>query len=291
MAQLDVMFTMDCEAIAQMSKEGGPVDWDICKRAMEGYCDTLLQKGLKPTLFIVPHTAQHAASVLLELQKAGAELGLHLHPQDYGYDDYLGGFNYEEQYSMLQEACDRWSNSLGQMPKSFRGGNFSANDHTFGVLYELGFRQGSLSVPGRNFTRVKSNWAGGMQQPYHTSRANRLIKGKMDFLEIPVTTDWESVMWGGLTKLELRIEMVDSRAHGFTVRKNIDRQLTGGIEDPYILAMTHNIFDYTNKSEFRRQVLDGVIEEIDTYAEKKELRRVGWTLEEYHKKVDTGRKQ
>ena len=223
---------------------------------------------------------------MLELEDWGAELGLHLHPQDYGYADYLGGYTLEEQKNMLEEACTLWSEALGKRPQSFRGGNFSANDATFPALAGCGFRQGSLSVPGRSFTRVKSNWAGGSMQPYHAHPANRLLAGALDFLEIPVTADWESVMWGGLTKLELRLEMVDARSHGFTIRKNVDRQLDAGVEHPYLLALTHNIFDYSNPAEFRRQVLDGVLDEIDRYAGEKELQKTGFTLAAYHERVD-----
>ena len=202
------------------------------------------------------------------------------------YADYLGAYDYDDQHRMLSEACQVWGDALGKAPASFRGGNFSANDHTFSVLEDLDFFQGSLSVPGRNFTRVKSNWAGASMLPYHTNRANRLLEGNMDFLEIPTTADWESSMWGGLTKLELRIEMVDARAHGFTVRKSVDKQIEQRVTHPYLLALTHNSFDYSDPHEFRRQVLEGLIAEIDGYAEKKELIRKGYTLSEYHQEVD-----
>lgn len=290
MNTLDVMFTMDCEAIADLAAEGGPKTWEFCGKAIAGYCETLFARNLKPTLFVVPYTAEKIAPLLLEMEKEGAELGLHYHPQDYGYADYLGAYDYDEQHKMLSEARRMWEDALGKAPVSFRGGNFSANDHTFSVLRDLGFSQGSLSVPGRNFTRVKSNWAGSPMLPYHTNRANRLLEGNMDFLEIPTTADWESTMWGGLTKLELRVEMVDARAHGFTVRKSVDRQLEQRIEHPYLLALTHNIFDYSDLHEFRRQVLDGLIAEIDSYAEKKELIRKGYTLSDYHQEVDTRRR-
>ena len=282
MAFLDVMFTMDCEAVAELSKEGGPPDWDFAKKAIEGYCESLLNAGLPPTLFIVPYAAEKLAPFFLEIHQKGVELALHYHPQDHGREDYLGAYDYNEQNIMLAEAVDIWSNALGFKPKSFRGGNFSANDYTYPVLYDLGFRQGSLSAPGRSFTRVKSNWVSAPMLPYHTSRANRLIPGDMDFLEVPTTVDWESSMWGGLTKLELRIEMVDARAHGFTVRKNVDRQLKEGIKNPYLLALTHNIFDYSDLHEFRRMVLYDLISEIKNCADQRELTIRGFTLAGYH---------
>lgn len=282
MKQLHVMFTMDCEARNDIATEGGPKDWDFCRRSMEGYTDLLLQHGYRPTLFVVPQTAEAHPQALLELKRKGAELGLHLHPQDFGYTDYLGAYSFEEQVAMLTRVTQVWENALGFRPESFRGGNFSGNDATAPALESLGYRQGSLSVPGRNFTRVKSNWAGAQLWPRHMHKANRLLKGELDFLEIPATADWESVMWGGLTKLELRIEMVDARAHGFTIRKSVARQCNEGIEEPYLCALTHNIFDYSNTGEFRRQVLEGMLQEIGDCAEHNALTIHGCTLQEYH---------
>jgi hypothetical protein len=275
------MFTMDCEAITGIATEGGPPDWDFCGRAMRGYAETLEANGYYPTLFVTPQTAERHAPLLRELSAAGAEIGLHLHPQDFGYSDYLGAFDYEAQIKMLELVTDRWANAIGCRPQSFRGGNFSANDATAPALCACGYRQGSLSVPGRNFTRVKSNWAGAMMQPRHMHAANRLLAGDLPFLEVPATADWESVMWGGLTKLELRLEMVDARAHGFTIRKNVARQLCAG-EAPYLCALTHNIFDYSDPQEFRSQVLSGVIREIDACAQQQALTIAGATLKTYH---------
>jgi len=282
MKKLNVIFTMDCEAINDLASEGGPKDWDSCKRSIVGYCETLLKEGYRATLFIVPYTAERLGKRLLELEQEGIELALHFHPQDYGYKDYLGAYDGEQQYKMIGDAADMWSQAIGKMPQSFRGGNLSANDYTFPVLEKLGFMQGSLSVSGRNFTRVKSNWKGSPLYSYHTNRANRLIEGDMEFLEVPVTSDWESVMWGGLTPLELRIEMVDARAHSFTICKNVERQIQEKVHTPVLVLLTHNIFDYANISEFRTQVLKGIIDEIKQCAETNGLNLNGPSLRGFH---------
>ena len=68
MRRLDVLFTMDCETIQEFAAEGGPRDWELCKKAMGGYCEALLKRELKPTLFVVPQTAQKTASFLLAME-------------------------------------------------------------------------------------------------------------------------------------------------------------------------------------------------------------------------------
>src|SRR5205814_9222375 len=77
----------------------------------------------------------------------------------------------------------------GSRPHSFRSGGFSASDATFQVLYELGFRQGSLSIPGRDLPRDAVSWSGAETAPHYVDPANRLRAGALPFLELPVTSD------------------------------------------------------------------------------------------------------
>jgi len=265
-SELYVCFTMDCEQIDDLAYQGGPATWELGERAILGYCETLASFGLGATLFVVPQAAPRYRSTLLQLADTGIEVGLHYHPQDSGYPDFLGAFTAGEQESMLREAIDQWSQVLGRAPHVFRPGNFSANDATLPTLVALGFQAGSISLPLRNFVEARANWTGAPFDPHFTHRANRLLAGDLPFLEVPVTVDWESRMWGGRTPQDLRIELVDARAHGFTIRKSLDRQLSSG-QQPLLVIYTHNIFDYSDPGEFRRQVLDGVLAEIQPAAE------------------------
>lgn len=265
--ELYACFTMDCEQINELAHQGGPTTWELGERAMRGYCETLLRHGLGATLFVVPQAAERYRTTLLELAEASIELGLHYHPQDHGYPDFLGAFTAEGQERILGEGMDQWSQTLGLAPHIFRPGNFSANDATFPTLVQLGFLAGSVSLPLRNFIEARANWAGAPFDPHFAHRANRLLPGDLPFLEVPVTVDWESVMWSGRTPLELRIEMVDARSHSYTIRKAVKRQLDAGQRSPLLVACTHNIFDYGDPAEFRRQVLDGIVAEMRHAAE------------------------
>jgi peptidoglycan/xylan/chitin deacetylase (PgdA/CDA1 family) len=262
---------MDCEQVDRLASQGGPATWDLGERAIRGYCETLEAHGLGATLFVVPQAAARYRDALLQLAATGSELGLHYHPQDAGYPDFLGGFTAGEQEAMLREAMDQWSQVLGLSPSVFRPGNFSANDATFPVLSSLGFLAGSVSLPLRDFVEARASWAGAPLDPHFTHRANRLLAGDLPFFEVPVTVDWESRMWGGRTPQDLRIELVDARAHGFTIRKSVKRQLDSGTQ-PLLVVYTHNIFDYGDRVEFRRQVLDGIVAEIRHAAELHDLR-------------------
>ena len=149
---LYIIFTQDCEQLAEHSLHGGPATWEISERSTSGFADYLESEGLRATLFIVPPqtVAQHRA-LFRDLAGRGFELGLHVHPQDAraGVVDYWGGLTLDEQVALLNRMADEWSQALGRRLATFRGGTFSANDSTFRALVETGFRQGSCSSPGR----------------------------------------------------------------------------------------------------------------------------------------------
>lgn len=266
---LRVCFTMDCEQVA--AHQGGPPTWEYGERSIRGFCEALLAQGMGATLFVVPVGAEKYRAALADLAGAGIELGLHYHPQDHGYNDFLGAYTGAGQSHMLSEAKVQWTQALGREPLVVRPGNFSANDATFPVLAGLGFLASSASCPLRNFIDAKANWTGAPLDPHFTHAANRLLAGDLPLFEAPLTVDWESFMWGGRTPLELRIEMVDARAHGYTVRKAVKRQLDSGIPEPVLVILTHSVFDYSDPAEFRRQVLDGLIAEIRKTAELHEI--------------------
>ena len=180
--ELYACFTMDCEQIDELAYQGGPVTWELGERSIRGYCETLLEQGLRATLFIAPQAAERYRTTFLELAGAGTELGLHYHPQDHGYPDFFGAFTSEEQDQMLREAMDQWSQALGLTPFVFRPGNFSANDATFPTLVRLGFLAGSVSLPQRNFMEARANWVGAPFDPHLAHRANRLLPGDLPFL-------------------------------------------------------------------------------------------------------------
>ena len=241
---LRVCFTMDCEQVA--AHQGGPPTWEYGERSIRGFCEALLAQGMGATLFVVPVGAEKYRAALADLAGAG-------------------------QSHMLSEAKVQWTQALGREPLVVRPGNFSANDATFPVLAGLGFLASSASCPLRNFIDAKANWTGAPLDPHFTHAANRLLAGDLPLFEAPLTVDWESFMWGGRTPLELRIEMVDARAHGYTVRKAVKRQLDSGIPESVLVVLTHSVFDYSDPAEFRRQVLDGLIAEIRRTAELHEI--------------------
>lgn len=205
---LYVLFTLECAPASTKGGHDGPASWELSCRAVEGYCDVLLPAGYPPTLFLDPGAADEHAPMIEELAGRGAEPGVLLHPpymSNGSYKRNLGQYEIEEQRAMMEVAVERFREALPFAPRSVRAANFSASDHTYQIAYEHGFRQGSVSQPGRDLPREGAEWTGAPPDAHYVDPADRLRRGTLPFLEIPATTDAGSEWRPGIP-YELRIE-------------------------------------------------------------------------------------
>ena len=288
MDTLHVCMTMDVERIAKHSPTGGPATWDSADRSARSYCELLADRGFPPTLFVVPDTATEQGELLQDLSDStGAEMGLHFHPQCWGANyrdpashEYLGGYTGEEQQRLLSGALDQAAAGLGQQPRAFRGGNFSANDETYEVLVDLGFTHGSVSQPGRAVTRFRAVWTDACPDVHRAHRAFRMSPGDLDFVEVPLTSD-RSVTdhWTGVG--DVRIESTTPAAVGKAVRNEVGRQVAEGTPLKHVCLFTHNTVNYWSSavSEKGKQgVLNASLDEICEAADELGLAPIGSTL-------------
>jgi hypothetical protein len=94
---------------------------------------------------------------------------------------------------------------------------------------------------------------------HYPHRWFRTLPGDVDFVQVSTTSDPDSRMWGGKHPQDLRVELVDAKNHWYTIHKAVQRQLRERPPVPYILGGTHNTFEYSDPSDFRRQTLEKVI--------------------------------
>lgn len=198
--EIFVLATMDCEPVrAEVPEDlreisrSGPAGRGESERAIRGYVEILSSYDMPVTLLVHPEVADYHTELLLDYERSGHCLGLHLHPYKLaggGYRCDLGAYPAEEQRRMINAACRRWQEIIGRHPRFFRAGYFSANDMTFGVLEDLGFQGGSVSIPGRILQAHQSVWAGAADYPHFADRAFRLCPGRSTFIEIPVSVDY-----------------------------------------------------------------------------------------------------
>jgi len=250
-----VAFKNDCEAT-----QPAIADRALGERAAFGHAEVLEQNGLIGTYYCIPSEAKQNAHVYKELKSRGHEIGLHVHPADHGYEEFLGVYGAEEQHDILNEATGIFEDAMGFRPESVCLGYGSSNDHTRGVLVDLGYRQGLTMIPGRILPQCASVGAGAPQDPYYGHRYNRLLRGDLDFVECPPTTDQDSRMWGGAHPQDLRVELVDAKNHYYVIRKTLERQMAmDDLPFLYVCCVTHNIFEFGKEGDFRRDTLIGII--------------------------------
>jgi hypothetical protein len=169
-----------------------------------------------------------------------------------------------------------FADCLGFLPRAFTPGYCSANDHTFPVLEALALTHGMVSLPTRNLPQCASVWSGAPLDAHYPHRYNRLLAGEVDFVDVPPTIDPDSRLWGGAQPQDLRIELVDAKNHWYTLHKSLRRQMAAGAAVPvkYFKALTHNVFDYSDPHDFRRETLLGVIGAARQICEAEDCRLV-----------------
>jgi peptidoglycan/xylan/chitin deacetylase (PgdA/CDA1 family) len=283
---------MDCEPAktdvtpyASKMSGSGPSDYHESERAIMAYCAAVASYGYAVTIFAHPEIAVHHRDLLLELQDQGACLGLHLHPYKFGkgrhkYD--LGAYSAAEQREMLLEAVEVWEKALGQMPLYFRAGYFSANDSTFRVLQALGFRGGSLSLPGRVLPGHHSVWAGAELYPHRADLNFRQRKGDSDFVEVPVSVDLARPVQAG-TVGEPVYEWPYIPAHIYdhreVIRDILERFRSDTPRCGTIVMDTHNDQDYADPKHPSSVNLALILAAISSLCAQQGMRPVSTTVE------------
>jgi len=173
-----------------------------------------------------------------------------------------------------EEAIEVFSEYMGRTPLSFTPGYGSANDYTFPALEAVGLKQGLVSVPTRDLPQCACVWGNSPLGCHYAHRYNRCLEGNVDFVNVPGTIDPESRMWGGKHPQDLRVELVDAKNHYYTIEKAVKRQLQEDSPVKYIKAVTHNTYDYSDKNNFRRETLIGIINAVRKICEQNSCKLV-----------------
>jgi peptidoglycan/xylan/chitin deacetylase (PgdA/CDA1 family) len=264
----DIYFcwTLDCEA-TQREISNAPLG----RRSIRGFVDVVMEAGMRATLFVLPSEARSSPRLLRQLIDEGVEVGMHYHPQEEGHADYCGAYSADDQRAMFANGLRQLSDALGFAPRTFRTGSCSANDATFPITAELGFNCCSHSMPGRNMPTLRSNWVGAPAHVHDAHPANRLLEGGLNLVEIPVTTDPDSMLWSGGHPQDLRVELFDAKNQRYLINKVLAREKMRLQPMKALVALTHNIFDYSDPTDFRRQTLVQMLQDAAELADRHEV--------------------
>jgi peptidoglycan/xylan/chitin deacetylase (PgdA/CDA1 family) len=266
-------WTIDCEA-TQKAIHDAPLGM----RSIRGFAEVLTRAGLQATLYVLPGDAAAYGGLLRELDKSRFEVGLHCHPHEEGYHDHCGAYTAEQQHRMYSDGMKKFADAIGWEPKTIRNGSCSANDATFPVTAELGFESCSHSMPGRNMVDLRSQWVSAPPHVHYAHPANRLLEGGLDLVEVPITTDPETMLWSGRHPQDLRVELFDAKNQRYMIDKMLVREKSRPHAVRAIVTITHNVFAYDDPADFRRQTLLHMIDDFAVLAEKHDVNLIPATI-------------
>lgn len=286
--RLFVTWTMDCETVREESPvSGGAESWEMAEHSMRGYVNALAARGHRVTLFLIPRLAEGLPEVVRELGAAGADLGLHLHPQttDLGYEHHLGQLPAATQRDLLAQGRERVAAVTGRVPTSYRSGCFSATWETFPLLLDLGFTQGSVMLPGRNSPAVGAVWVNDV--PFAHWRQGR--PGQR-FLDLPTASALDQVgphREAPCDPRHLRLELGGIADWGPGL---IHDYLRWQVEHDWwlksVVVMTHDTRRYDEPADPFRRHLELIAEAIEATAGELGLELVPATLAEVRAAVE-----
>lgn len=270
--QVFVLFTIDCET-AGRGNPLGPADWDVSGRVIDAFTTTVLNGGYLPTVLATPEAADAHSPLFQDVPSGGGEVGLLIHPttlRDTRHRGFLGGLPSAAQAETVRIAVDRYAGHLGRRPLTARSTHFSANDDTFAVLADAGFRQSSISSPGRVIAKHHARWDGAVRAPHFASASSRLEAGHLPVLEIPVTTD-DSQRRDGVAP-ELRIETgTVPEWQAPLIRAQLARQVDDRESHLVLVFVTTTRSPFHDRSDRVRQTLDALTEFLDELDEEFEM--------------------
>ncbi|MDZ4722158.1 MAG: hypothetical protein SH847_27155 [Roseiflexaceae bacterium] len=267
---LHVLFTINCPPPGVRANPDSPRTWEHSARAIEGFCVRTVRAGYPPTLFAASACVDEQAPLFDDVVRRGAEVGLFLHPPEIGdgrFSRYLGQYSVEDQRSLIEYSAEKITSTLGLRPRSFRSGFFSASNVTFRQLFELGFRQGSLSEPGRRIASREAVWDGAIADPHYINPEDRLRAGTMPFLEIPVTTNPAEELARGMPHaLQIEAGNVDALLQP-TIERHLARMQREDVAFRVLCITTSTRIDYYSDSEKHTQTLEKLFDWLETLAE------------------------
>jgi len=290
MKEIDIVVTMDCERPVSDTHPlaSGPPNLEKAALWTRAYADIAGRYGFPVTFFVHPETAVAQAELFRELEEGGHCLGLHIHAWrfDDRFECEFGGLSENQARAMLGEATTLWRQAFGNRPRYFRQGTLSANDSLFRLLADMGFRGGSVSLPGRVFPDKHAVWAGAPLDPHRGNAVFRLLAGDLDFANMPITVDTSELNTRNSRQFywDLRpdFEGLDYRKHA----KNVVAQLQARAPAvPCINMLTHNDYDFADSRSRVARNFVAVLDAITDACREAGLTAVGATLADITGKV------
>lgn len=166
------------------------------------YLSPLLESmDIPATYLLSPEVLRHKASVdFFKSLNGRNELGTHLHSEFIAPNEQLDSNNTscfqfelkeETERQKLKNLSQLFEEQFGYKAQSFRAGRFGLGSNSLPLLQELGYKVDSSMTPDTYWMKDPKegvNFIGSPYQPFFPSNSDFRRKGKVEVLEVPVTT-------------------------------------------------------------------------------------------------------
>ncbi|MEA3400049.1 MAG: hypothetical protein U9R79_02280 [Armatimonadota bacterium] len=292
-------YFMDCQT---PQKPGGGKDqtWEVAERAVHGLAEVFAERDLIHALGFCsePEVARRQSALFREMADLGAWQALHFQvrgyrpagaTEDFDWERPLTDYDYEEQKAVIATAKDEWEQALGMPVEDFGACCAQANDYTFPILAELGFRQSYCSAPGRYNPAAGQMWWGAFPHSHHASSKSRLVCGELPLYEFTLTRTLvpQEVSPGVWMVDDLRAERERVFDDAMAIAEASVRDMMRR-DHPilYVHVPTHNTWDVTDIAHPRREAVETAIDVARALAEMLDLELVPATLRDMHERAD-----
>ncbi|MDD5439944.1 MAG: hypothetical protein PHS37_07145 [Candidatus Omnitrophica bacterium] len=202
MPKLFVSITIDTEPDADIRwRIRYPFAFSSVTRGIPGILRPLFDRyGIRPVYFVSPAVLedQAAQGVLAAEAAAGAEIGSHLHIEDFslspaGQKRDFACYAYPDdvEYDKIKRLDERIRRTLGVIPASFRAGRFGADIGTARSLVKLGYHVDASVTPHIDWSpKGGPDFREYPDQPYFVDVGGGTFNGtdsRSSLLEVPVT--------------------------------------------------------------------------------------------------------
>ncbi|MAE61706.1 MAG: hypothetical protein CMJ49_10175 [Planctomycetaceae bacterium] len=277
-------YSIDCETPRDERFPNAAESWEVTEASTRGFVGLMDELGVRDgaTLFVYPDVVTHQRALYRDMADAGIEVALHLNGLRYSRltgdrAQWLGAMDYEQQRDALKWGKADLEDAIGRPCLGYRACYGSANDATFAILEELGFRWAS-NASSRYRPEFHSTWWGSWRYPHHASGQSQLIPGDLKLYEIPLTVGI-TVCYEGNTDqpLDLRaeapVELVgaDRAAFRDIISENIVEMRRRHAPVRAIIAGSHNTRLFGETDAHERHNVASVVEHTRALADEHEM--------------------
>ena len=205
------------------------------RHGIEDIVEMLDKHGIKGLFFLDfaecwDYGEKKIAEVAIFLREKGQTVGVHVHP-DHMADserEFLWQYSPAEQRDILERVTSKYEEIMGERPRYFRAGKYSADNDTLQIVEELGYKYEFSQFYGRNWCHV-----------YPPITADRLcMVGGM--LEVPVTSFVALSAFG-----YERVDKVDMEMTPFILEYVVKR--FAAINDGQVLSLFGHSFSFVGE--------------------------------------------